>query len=100
MSKTITSKINGTPVKFKLTEDGYKIVDPKSLLKPIIIKHDPYPNRYLNLLFFDTMEKLQWHLIRHAFIDNWYQYPSKQPSVLEGKMDKDEIKKYWDLFLS
>jgi len=100
MSKTITSKIGGIPVKFQLTNDGYKIVDLKSLLKPMTIKHDPYAERYLYLLFFDTLEKLQWHLIRHAFIDNWYQYPSKQPPVLEGKMDKDEIKKYWDSFLS
>lgn len=100
MSKTITSKIGGIPVKFQLTNDGYKIVDLKSLLKPMTIKHDPYAERYLYLLFFDTLEKLQWHLIRHAFIDNWYQYPSKQPPVLEGKMNKHEIEEYWTLFLS
>jgi len=100
MSKIITSIFNGVSVNFRLTNDGYKIIDPKSLLKPIAIKHDPNPKQYLHLQFFDTLEKLQWHLIRHAFIDNWYQYPSKQPPVLEGKIDKAEIKKYWSLFLS
>ena len=100
MHKIITSQIDCTPVRFRLTSDGHKIDNPKSLLKPIIIKHDPYPNRYLNLLCFDTLEKLQWHLIRHAFIDTWYQYPSKQPPILEGKINNTEIEKYWSSFLS
>ena len=100
MSRTIIIHINHTSVRFRPTFNGHKIDNPKSLLKPILIKHDPEPNQYLNLLFFDTLEKLQWHLIRHAFIDTWYQYPSKQLPVLEGKINNSEIEKYWSSFLS
>lgn len=42
-----------------------------SELQPVIVKHDPRPNHSLKMYPFNSEESIQWHLLRHGFVDCW-----------------------------
>lgn len=80
---------------FRLRPDDVHHLD--EVLQPVTALHDPSPHERLKLGMFDSLEKMQWHLLRHGFIDRWV-YESQAPPTVLNWRDDAEIQGVWKDF--
>jgi len=65
-----------------------KICELRPVLKQVRVWHDPVPWQILTLQAHESLEKTQWHVLRHGFIDGWL---NKKPTVLPWN-NKEDLK--------
>jgi hypothetical protein len=88
---------NGDDMELQFTSEPSFRCKINNDLESIISHHDPSPHQFSYLNFFKSLESIQWHLVKHGFID-LYTKPNI-PSIISGLINQDLQKKTWADFV-
>jgi hypothetical protein len=88
---------NGDDMELQFTSEPNFRCKKNNDLESIIVSHDPLPHQFLYLNLFNSLESIQWHLLKHGFID-LYTKPNI-PSIISGLINQDLQKKMWTDFV-
>jgi len=62
-------------------------------LKPVTAQYDPEPEHSLKIYSYDSLQSIQWHMLRHGVVNYWLD--KDDPAFFLEGINKDIINNFW-----
>jgi hypothetical protein len=101
MPELITIKIDGKDVTFtsnSLLNPFFKLAkNQHPFFAPIEVRHDPAPNQHFVIRLYDVLQKIMWHVIRHAIYERIE--TTGTPVLLKHQVTDHDASEKWNNLL-
>lgn len=93
----LTEKNTGIENLHHESGNDYLSLKKSKYFNPIWIQHDPNPEENFFVNSYDSLESIQWHLLKHG-VANFWLYP-EETYLLSDKIHNNKMKDFWDSFI-